>query len=129
MVPMNLDPVVLSSITAAITIVSQEYAKGIGSEAGKATWAEIKSLFGWNSDPSPAEIPNKVAEGLASFPKITKELLELLKQKATEPAAMLVQNLTAPHGESFYSVDCSRLAHPHQHSRVFFLSIEARFDW
>ncbi len=100
---MFIDPVVLSSITAAVTLLSQDYAKGIAGEAGKATWTSIKALFGWNSDPAVAEIPEKIAEGLSASPEITGQLVELLKQEPTCVASSLVQNLTITGGKVVFA--------------------------
>ena len=60
---MSVDPAVLSSITTAIGLLGNEIIKGAASEAGKATWTGVKSLFGWAFDPKPEEIPAKVANG------------------------------------------------------------------
>jgi hypothetical protein len=41
---MSIHPVVLSSLTAAVSVLGTDYLKGVGSEAGKATWTGIKTL-------------------------------------------------------------------------------------
>ena len=96
---MPIDPLVLSSITAAVTVLSENFAKGLAGEAGKATWSNIKSLFGWHTDPPIAEIPEKVAGGLEASPDVTEKLLELLKSEPTGAASSLVQNLTVIGGK------------------------------
>ena len=53
---MVIDSAALATITAAVSVLGNEYLKGIAGEAGKATWSAVKSLFGWTSDPHPAEI-------------------------------------------------------------------------
>jgi hypothetical protein len=100
---MTLDPVVLSSITTAVALLGQDYLKGVSGEAGKATWNGIKHLFGWQADPSIAEIPANVAEGLSNSPEILEKLLELLKQDRVGPAASLVQNVTVAGGKAVFA--------------------------
>jgi CHASE3 domain sensor protein len=94
-----LDPVSLAALTSAITLVGQDYAKGIASEAGKATWERIKSLFGWHAEPPLAAIPERVAAGITASPEIAEELLKLLKQAPSQAAASLVQNVTITGGK------------------------------
>src|ERR1035437_4339103 len=65
---MSITPVALASITAAVSVLGTEYLKGIATDEGKGTWSGIKALFGWTSDPAPAEIPEKVATALTASP-------------------------------------------------------------
>ena len=96
---MAIDPVVLSSLTAAVSILGTDYLKGVGSEAGKATWTGIKTLFGWTSDPAPAEIPEKVTNALGASPELTEELLKLLKNGETGAATALVGKIEVTGGK------------------------------
>ena len=80
-------------------MVGNDYLKGVATEAGKATWAGIKSLLGWTSDPSAAEIPEKVASAVATSPEVTVRLLELLKKNEPGTAAALVSNIEADGGK------------------------------
>ncbi len=96
---MFIDPVVLSSITAAVSLLSYEYTKGLAGEAGKTTWKSITALFGWHSDPSIADIPVKVADGLRASPENMEKLVELLKRQPTGVASSLVQNVTITGGK------------------------------
>ncbi len=100
---MTIEPLVLSSITAAITLLGQDYAKGLASEAGKNTWTTIRGLFGWNSEPAVAEIPEKVASGLTASPKSQKSWWKLLKQESTGAASSLIQNLTISGGKVIFA--------------------------
>jgi hypothetical protein len=43
---MPIDPVTLATITSAVTVLGNEYLKGVGSEAGKTIWIAVKLLFG-----------------------------------------------------------------------------------
>jgi hypothetical protein len=96
---MVIDPVVLSSLTAAVSVLGTDYLKGLGSEAGKATWTGIKALFGWNSDPAPAEIPEKVTNALTAAPELTEELLKLLKNSEVAPVSALVGKMEVSGGK------------------------------
>ena len=88
-----IDPVALATITSAVTVLGSDYAKGIATEAGKASWAGIKGLFKWHEDPAPAEVPAKVATALTASPELAAALLELLKKDSGGAAAALVGNL------------------------------------
>jgi len=94
-----IDPVVLSSLTAAVSVLGSEYLKGIATDAGKSTWKGVKALFGWQSDPVPSEIPEKVTNALAASPEITEKLLELLKTSQSGTATALVGKLEVSGGK------------------------------
>jgi len=93
-----IDPVALSSITSAVAVLGNEYLKGVASEAGKATWAGVKSLLGWNMDPPLHEIPQKVTEAIAASPIAAAKLLELLQSNKGSAPAALVGNIEARGG-------------------------------
>jgi hypothetical protein len=94
-----LDPVALASITSAVAVLGTEYLKGVATEAGKSTWAGIKSLLGWTSDPAPAEIPQKVANALDRSPETAEKLLALLKASHLGAATALVGKIEASGGK------------------------------
>jgi hypothetical protein len=94
-----LDPVALASITSAVAVLGTEYLKGVATEAGKSTWAGIKSLLGWTSDPAPAEIPQKVANALTESPETAEKLLALLKADHVGAATALVGKIEASGGK------------------------------
>ncbi len=83
---MVIDPATLATITGAVSVLGSEYLKGIASDAGKSTWGAIKSLFGWTSDPHPAEIPEKVTAALTASPELAEKLLQVLKNDAATAA-------------------------------------------
>lgn len=92
---MSIDPTVLSSIAASVSLLGTEYLKGTATEAGKSTWGGIKSLFGWCSDPDPMELSAKVADTLAVSPELVEKVLQLLKRDQASTAAQLVGNIDA----------------------------------
>ena len=94
-----MDPVVLSSVTAAVSILASEYIKGFASETGKATWAGVKSLLGWKSDPDLGGILQKIAASLSSSEETGAKLLELLKGSNAESAAALVGRIEVNNGK------------------------------
>jgi hypothetical protein len=96
---MVIDPVVLSSLTAAVSVLGTDYLKGVGSEAGKATWTGIKTLFGWTSDPAPAEIPERVTNALTSSPELSERLLALLQSGENGAARALVGKIEVTGGK------------------------------
>jgi hypothetical protein len=100
---MVLEPLVLSSITSAIVLAGQEYAKGLSGEAGKTTWNGIKHLFAWKEDPPVAEISKRVSDGLTGSPELVEKLLELLKQDRVGPVASLVETLIITGGKVVFA--------------------------
>jgi|ERR1700761_791381 len=94
-----IDAIVLSSITAAVSVLGNEFAKGIASEAGKSTWASVKTLLGWKSDPPVTDIPQEVASALEVSPEISEQLLQLLKQNNVGAASSLVGKIEVSGGK------------------------------
>jgi hypothetical protein len=92
---MSIDPAVLSSIATAVTLLGTEVVKGTASEAGKATWAGIKLLFGWSFDPEPKEIPAKLADAVVVSPEHLEKLRQLLKATQDGTTATLVGKIDA----------------------------------
>jgi hypothetical protein len=92
---MLIDPAVLSSITAVVSQLALKAAEGAAPEAGKDTWAGIKSIFGWSSDPELKEIPAKVADAVAVSPELLDRLLQLLKKSQDGTNAALVGKIDA----------------------------------
>jgi hypothetical protein len=97
---MSIDPNVLAEITAAVGVLGKEFLDGVASDAGKAAWTHIKAMFGWTSDPAPAEISAKAISALSESkdPDLTQKILELLKSDQTGRAAALVGNLVVSSG-------------------------------
>ncbi len=83
---MVIEPAALATITGAVSVIGTEYLKGVATEAGKATWSAVKALFGWTSDPDPAQIPEKVAAALTDSPALVGKLLEILKRDVSATA-------------------------------------------
>jgi hypothetical protein len=94
-----IDPVALATISSAVSILGTEYLKGLASEGGKTSWTRIKALLGWTSDPSPAEIPEKVANAITESPAIAEKLLLLLKNAHAGTATAMVGKIEASGGK------------------------------
>jgi hypothetical protein len=92
-----MDPVTLATVTAAVSVLATECAKGIASSAGKDLWGKIKSLFGWQSEPQPSELAGSIASELQKDPRRAGEVLALLKQvgSANSFSASLVDKIDA----------------------------------
>ena len=90
-----MDPITLATVTAALTMLATECAKGVASEAGKSAWTKIKSLFGWKAEPAPAQLPTDIAERLAKDDALLSQVAELLKKKSTGTASMMVGSIRA----------------------------------
>ena len=96
---MVVEPAALATLTAAVSVLGNEYLKGIAGEAGKATWSAVKSLFGWTSDPPPAEIPEKVTMALTASPDLAEKLLHVLKTNSDSTARAMVGKIEASGGK------------------------------
>jgi hypothetical protein len=96
---MPIDPLVLSSIAASVSLLGTEYLKGAATEAGKSTWEAVKCLFGWSSDPEPKEIPAKVTHALQSSPELLEKILQLLNTSQSETVTQLVGNVDMQNGK------------------------------
>ena len=96
---MVIDSAALATITAAVSVLGNEYLKGIAGEAGKATWSAVKSLFGWTSDPHPAEIPDKVTAALTKSPELAEKLLQVLKSDPSDTASAMVGKIEISGGK------------------------------
>lgn len=77
-----IDPVSLAAVTSAITLLGNEFSKGVAGEAGKTAWAGLKNLFGWDqAEPPVAEIPVEAAKILQASPEKFSQALEILQVK------------------------------------------------
>ena len=91
-----MDQTVLASITAGITLLGSEFTKGVASEAGKATWAKLRSLFGWKGDPPVSELPQQITAKLKDTPSLATEIIQLLRSNGdVGDAATLVGKIDA----------------------------------
>jgi len=96
---MLIDPLAMATITAAVSVLANEYLKGVVGEAGKETWKAVKSLFGWTSDPHPSEIPEKVAIALEASPDVAEKVLDLLKSSESGTAGTIVGKIQVSDGK------------------------------
>ncbi len=90
-----MDPVILATITSAVTVLATEAAKGFSGEAGKAAWKSLKSVFGWSEEPKPETLAEEVAQKLQQRPELGQEILRILQQPQVGSAQQLVGNLSA----------------------------------
>jgi hypothetical protein len=96
---MTLDSAALASITTAVTLVWNDYLKGLATEAGKATWAGIRSILGWKEDPPAEEAPAQIAEKLRSSPELAENILQVLKTGDAGSASALVGKIESGGGK------------------------------
>lgn len=94
-----IEAAAIASLTSAVTLLGTDYLKGVAGEASKATWNQIKSLFGWTSDPNPEELPERVAAEVTKSPETAEQLLRILQQSASPTARQLVHNIIANGGK------------------------------
>lgn len=90
------DPITLATITAAVSVLGNEYAKGIATEAGKNTWQRISTLFGWSPDSEMSGVANQAAVKMTASPELAQQVWELLNSnKANGTAATMVGTIKA----------------------------------
>ena len=94
-----MDPAARVSLISAVTLLGRDYLQGIASESGKATWKQVKSLFGWTSDPRPEELPKLVSAEVAHSPKTAERLLRILEQSDCPTARRFVHHMTTHGGK------------------------------
>lgn len=90
-----MDPVSLATVTAALTVLATECTKGVAGNAGNEVWQCAKSLMGWTSDPSPADLAISIASKLNSDDRLAVQIVDLLKSTTDheDSAATLVNNV------------------------------------
>lgn len=94
-----IDPITLATISSAVSVLGNEFLKGVAGEAGKTTWAKIKALLDWQSDPKVEEIPHAVATALTQSPQLAEEIVKLLKSAETGGASAMVGSIHAEGGK------------------------------
>jgi hypothetical protein len=94
-----IDPVALATIASAVSVLGNEYLKGVATEAGKASWTRVKGLFGWASEPPAAEIPAKVAAALIQSPEMIDKVLCLLRTDHAGTATAMVGKIESHGGK------------------------------
>jgi hypothetical protein len=92
-----MDPIVLATLTSALTLISTEVGKGVASEAGKDLWTQIKSMFGWVKEPKAADLAREIASQLENDKELASKVLELLQMQPENhrEASAFVQNIDA----------------------------------
>lgn len=90
-----MDPILLSTATAALTVLGTEVGKATASEAGKAAWKGALKLFGWDSAPPTPELAQTIAQQLQEKPELAGGVFELLKREDVGTAGALVGNIQA----------------------------------
>lgn len=90
-----MEPITISAITAALTALATEVAKGGAGEAGKAAWNRMRGLLGGKTHDAIEQAQAAVTERLDSNPAIIRELLTLLKSSQSVNAKQLVGSIDA----------------------------------
>lgn len=96
---MPIQPEALAVITSAATLLGHEFLKGTAGEAGKAAWAEIKSLFHWDADPAEPAIAVTVATELTARPELVEELKRILSKVKDGTPSMMVGKIVSNGGD------------------------------
>ena len=94
-----MDPIVLATATAALTVLGTETAKGMASQAGKDIWSKVKGLLGWTKEPAAPELPKAIATKLSSDEALLAQIVKLLSEakapdSSVQMAGSLVGSLT-----------------------------------
>ena len=89
-----MDPVTLATVTAALTLLGTECAKGVASQAGKDIWSKAKSILGWAKDPDAQELPKAIATKLNTDQVLVGQIVALLQEaKAADSSVQMVGTL------------------------------------
>lgn len=83
-----MDPIVLATVTASLTMLGVECAKGVAGAAGKDLWAKAKALLRIAEDPQPADLAPRIAEALLQDPAAVSDLVRILKTGASDEEAV-----------------------------------------
>jgi hypothetical protein len=87
-----MDPITLATITASLTVLGTEVAKGAANEAGKNLWGKVKQVLGFTTNPPEKELARSVAEKLTQLPDdILKDLLGQIKESDTTSGLLVGQ--------------------------------------
>jgi hypothetical protein len=89
-----MDPVTLATITAGVSVLASECAKGVAGEAGKDLWTRIKKRLGFQQEPELPMLAPAVAQKLSEDESAAKDVIELLRNHASAAptaAAMIGQ--------------------------------------
>jgi hypothetical protein len=78
-----MDPVTLATVTAALTLLGTECAKGLASQAGKDLWSRAKGLLGWTKEPNAQELPKAIATKLNTDQALMGQIITLLREAKT----------------------------------------------
>ncbi len=90
-----MDPIVLSTVTAALTVLGSEVGKATASEAGKTAWQGVLRLFAWTRTPDLPELAASIAHKLQEDPTLARQVLAHLGEAEVGPAAALVHHIDA----------------------------------
>lgn len=90
-----MDPASQLALTTAITTLATEVGKDLVSEGSKRAWAGIKSLFGWKSDPAPAEVEAECRRRLPADEALAQQALVLITQSNDQRVQQLVGSIRA----------------------------------
>jgi len=90
-----MEPVILATLTSAVTVLASEVGKGIASEACKSAWGKIKSLFNWSAEPKEAELSAEIAKALQANEALAQQIVKLLQSQSTGTASKLVETINA----------------------------------
>ena len=90
-----MDPITIATMTAALTTLAEEAAKGMLGEAGKDAWTKVKSWFGWKSEPDPAQLKEAIEQRLQQDDQLVARVVALLQKQQLGAASALVGMIIA----------------------------------
>lgn len=90
-----MEPLILATLTSAVTVLASEVGKGIASAAGQDAWNKIKSLFKWPAEPAEPDLSAEIAKSLAANEALARQVVEILQAQSTGTASNLVGTINA----------------------------------
>jgi hypothetical protein len=93
-----VDPIALATVTAAVSVLATECAKGVATSVGKDIWIQVKDLMGWKKEPTLGDLAPTVAQQLNSNDALAAKIVDLLKSGSSTDqtaAGPLVERINA----------------------------------
>ena len=93
-----MEPLILATLTSAVTVLASEVGQGIASAAGKSAWGRIKALFKWPAEPAEPDLSAEIAKSLAANEALARQVVEILQAQSTGTASKLVGRISVDKG-------------------------------
>lgn len=94
-----MEPISLATVTTAVVTLAIDAAKELAPQLTKDTWAQIKKMLGWDTEPLRGDLAPKVAQRLMTDESLALKVIEAIKTLPTEASSQLVGNIAINGGQ------------------------------